>query len=130
MVERRSCEQTIEIRKLRQPRSSDRILDTTSFKPARSLQFRNVDESWRGDLELDGRLGFLQLAVNSEIERGEVTVSLGRLETDPDRPDFLEFERWLAPNKRSFVPRDSSIVVVLLLHVDSSFVDRNQQSRG
>jgi hypothetical protein len=45
-----------------------------------------------------------QLAIQAEIEKGELPGSLGELQTDADCPDLLEAQRWLLAYQPAFVP--------------------------
>jgi hypothetical protein len=46
-----------------------------------------------------------ELAVQGEIEKGELADSLGELEADSDCSDLLEAQRWLLAYQLALVPR-------------------------
>src|SRR6516165_8903705 len=50
-----------------------------------------------------------KLAVDRQIEHGEVASAAFDLEFGPDRPDVSGSQRWLCPGQPSLVPRQSLI---------------------
>ncbi len=55
-------------------------------------------------LELD-EIAAPKLAVDGEIEKGKISNTLGRLQSDPDRPDFSGFQGGGRPDQSALVPR-------------------------
>ena len=45
-----------------------------------------------------------QLAVDRQVEHGQVTNRMGVLKVDADGPDVLRLERWLLADEFAFVP--------------------------
>ena len=63
---------------------------------------------WRNVLDLEGDdITTPQLAVDGQIEHGQITDSLVDLELGPDRPYVFLPQWWLGSNQLSFVPRYS-----------------------
>ena len=56
-------------------------------------------------LELD-EIAAPKLAVDGEIEKGEISDTLGQLQSDPDRPDLSEFQWGLRPDQAGPCSRD------------------------
>ena len=56
------------------------------------------------DLERD-KIAAAQLAVDSEVEQGEFAHASFHLEADAQRPDVLELEGRLLPDKLALIPR-------------------------
>jgi hypothetical protein len=52
-----------------------------------------------------------QLAVDRQVEHGQVTNPVSVLEMDSDGPDVLGLERWLLADQPAFVPRFPKLIV-------------------
>lgn len=42
-----------------------------------------------------------ELAVDGQVEQGQIAQPPSQLKSDPNRPDLLELERWLGPDQAS-----------------------------